>query len=79
MRKEWLAAFNKSLDEDHNSTESVLMRPIELSDASPYAHHKCAARVDCVSYMTALDLFGLMAGGPPFVAVYEDGLIRRFE
>ena len=79
MRAKIVEGLNTLLDEDHNSVERVFMSAVRLSDSDPYAQHKCAVRVDCVSYMSGLDLLGILCDTKPVIAVYEDGLIRRFE
>ena len=79
MRGRLVEGLNELLEQDHNSVERVFMSAVRLSDNDPYSQHKCAARIDCVSYMSGLDLLGIMCDNKPIVAVYEDGIIQRFE
>jgi hypothetical protein len=91
MRAHLITELNAYLDVDHDYLENALVkdrvldieaaftRPVEISDQSPLAASRHAVRVDCVSYMTPLDLLGVMFGGWPIVAVYEAGIIQGFK
>ena len=79
MRAMLVEGLNRELEIDHDAIEEAFMKPVKLSEQSPYVSHKCAVRFECASYMSRLDLLGIVAGGGPIVAVYEGGIIQRFE
>jgi hypothetical protein len=79
LRAHLIEELNAYLEFDHDVIEKAFTQTIELSDLSPLAASRHAVRVDCVSYMTPLDLLGVMFGGWPIVAVYEAGIIQGFK
>ena len=79
MRDRFVEGLNELLEIDHKAVEEAYMLPVKLDDHSPLRNHKCSVRVDCASYVTALDLIGLVIDNKPIIAVYENGIIQRFQ
>jgi hypothetical protein len=78
-RKHLIDCLNAVLEVDHEWAERIFTQDSELTDLSGLAASRHAVRVDCVSRMTPLDALGVVCGGWPIVAEYEDGLIRGFK
>jgi hypothetical protein len=80
MREALIAKLNKMLDEgDQPALEATLMSPVPISDLSPLSMHRCAARVECRSWLTGLDVVGIAIDGKPIIAEYDDaGVIQGF-
>ena len=79
MRNRLVDGLNDLLEIDHDLVRDVFTSEFDLAPDSFLQKDNNAYDKGGIKVMTALSLLGVVVDGEPIEAVFEDGVIQRFE
>lgn len=79
MRNRLVDGLNDLLEIDHDLVRDVFTNEFDLAPDSFLQKDNNAYDKGGIKVMTALSLLGVVVDGEPIEAVFEDGVIQRFQ